>query len=76
MEKITLGVTEKHNTIINQPTWVHEEKVLFMNFFSFYDKVTHQIDQKKQLIEHFWISANLLALFLLLYKMSSVQLDK
>jgi len=53
MEKITLGVTEKHNTVINQPLWAHEEKVLFINFSSFYDKVTHQIDQGKQLIQYF-----------------------
>lgn len=64
MEKITLGVTEKHNTVINQPLWAHEEKVLFINFSPFYDKVTHQIDQGKQLIQYFWISAKLLASFL------------
>ena len=82
MEKITLEVIEAHlgdNAIIgpSQHGFMRGRSCL-TNLISFYDKITHLVDQGKSADVIFWISVKLLTVShrILLDKMSSIQLDK
>ena len=69
MEKVILGVTEKHlrdNTVIGHSQHGFTRgKSCSANLISFYDKVTHLVDQGELVVVgFFWILAKLLILSL------------
>ncbi|KAJ7410299.1 hypothetical protein BTVI_53883 [Pitangus sulphuratus] len=80
MEKIILGGIEKHqkdNAVIGHSQHgFMRGKSSISNLISFYDKVTHLIDQGKPVDVTFWISVKLSVLSLTRSFMSSTQLDK
>ena len=83
LEKIVLGVIEKHqkdNAVIDpsQHRFTRGKSCL-TNLISFYDKVTHLVDQGKPVNVIFWgfsKALNTVSHSILLDKMPSVQLDK